>query len=258
MSLHPPVWADCVSQKLWVYVWGSSQLWPAKSPCVRCSQLWGKPCWRVGMRCTENPSWGADSYLVLFFIASWARSLYCHLCSSQAVPSVLGNRVSVTGYTRWKVHRGRAYLWGTVFREWRSPLLPPALTAPRRRGSCQAMVASCIASQSPWSPGSQGDFVWLSFAPAWWRAPAEAAAWLQALPGAGGVVGAEGRGRVGGLSLGWWALGPAPSWWRGELDCGEERRRSLHPSQGWREVIRQVQCGGLSCRPAVSCGFHGN
>lgn len=198
MSLHPPVWADCVSQKLWVYVWGSSQLWPAKSPCVRCSQLWGKPCWRVGMRCTENPSWGADSYLVLFFIASWARSLYCHLCSSQAVPSVLGNRVSVTGYTRWKVHHGRAYLWGTVFREWRSPLLPPALTAPRRRGSCQAMVASCIASQSPWSPGSQGDFVWLSFAPAWWRAPAEAAAWLQALPGAGGVVGAEGRGRVGG------------------------------------------------------------
>lgn len=45
---------------------------------------------------------------------------------------------------------------------------------------------------------------------------------------------------------------------RKELDCGEERRRSLHPSQGWREVIRQVQCGGLSCRPAVSCGFHGN
>lgn len=199
MLLHPPVWADCVSQKLWVYVWGSSQLWPAKSPRVRCSQLWGKPCWRVGMRrCTENPSWGAGSYLVLFFIA---RSLYCLLCSSQAVPSGLGNRVSITGYTCWRVHHRRACLWGTVFCEQRSPLLPLALTAPRRRGSCKAMAASCTASQSPWSPGSQGDFTWLSSAQARWKAPAGEATWPQALPSVGGAVGAEGRGRAGGVSV---------------------------------------------------------
>jgi len=30
------------------------------------------------------------------------------------------------------------------------------------------------------------------------------------------------------------------------------------PSPGRAEVVRQVQCGGLGCRPAVSCGFHGN
>lgn len=208
MLLHPPVWADCVSQNLWVYVWGSSRLWLAKSPCVICSQLWGKPCWRVGMRCTENPSWGADSYLVLFFIARWARSLYCHLCSSQTVPSVLGNRVSVTDYVCWGVHHRRAYLWGTVFHERHSPPLSPALTAPRRRASCKAMVASCIASQSPSSPGSQGDFVW------------RGRGLLQEKPLGRGFFPAwrerSGRGRVrmGGLSLVRWALGPVPSWWR--------------------------------------------
>lgn len=154
------------------------------------------------MRCTENPLWGADSYLVLFSIDRWARSLYCHLCSSQAVPSVLANRVSVTGVTHVEESTTEEHIFGEqCFMSVGSPLLPLALTAPRRRGSCKAMVASCIASQSPRSPGSQGDFSWLSFAQARWRAPTGEASWPQALPGVGGAVGAEDRGRAGGVSV---------------------------------------------------------
>lgn len=205
MLLHPPVWADCVSQKLWVYVWGSSQLWPAKSPPVRCSQLWGNPCWKVGMRCTENPSWGADLYLVLSSFARWARC--CHLCSSQTVPSVQGNRVSITGYIKSPPQKSKS-LGNSVSQAASSPA-SLALTAPRK-GSCKAMVASCIASQCPWSPGSWGDFAWLSFTQGCWRAPAGEATWPQAVSGGGG-----GQGEWEGLSLMWWALGPAPSWRRG-------------------------------------------
>lgn len=199
---------------------------------------------------------GCRSILGPFFIARWARSLCCHLCSSQTVPSVLGNRVSITGYTHSRVHHRRVYLWGTVFHERHSPI-SLALTAPRK-GSCRVVVASCIASQSPWSPGSREDFAWLSFTQRCWRAPSGDATWPQAVPGVGGAVGAEGRGNEGSQSHVVSAWSGAFMMKRKELDCGEERRRSLHPSQGWREVIRQVQCGGLSCRPAVSCGFHGN
>lgn len=204
----------------------------------------------------REPLMGCRSILGPFFIARWARSLCCHLCSSQTVPSVLGNRVSITGYTHSRVHHRRVYLWGTVFHERHSPI-SLALTAPRK-GSCRVVVASCIASQSPWSPGSREDFAWLSFTQRCWRAPSGDATWPQAVPGVGGAVGAEGRGNEGSQSHVVSAWSGAFMMKRKELDCGEERRRSLHPSQGWREVIRQVQCGGLSCRPAVSCGFHGN
>lgn len=60
------------------------------------------------------------------------------------------------------------------------------------------MVASCIASQSPSSPRSQGDFAWLSFARARWRAPAGEATWPQALPTWGERSGRRAGGRAGG------------------------------------------------------------
>lgn len=160
----------------------------------------------------REPLMGCRSILGPFFIARWARSLCCHLCSSQTVPSVLGNRVSITGYTHSRVHHRRVYLWGTVFHERRSPI-SLALTAPRK-GSCRVVVASCIASQSPWSPGSREDFAWLSFTQRCWRAPSGDATWPQAVPGVGGAVGAEGRGNEG-----------------VSVSCGERLVRRLHDEE---------------------------
>lgn len=149
----------------------------------------------------REPLMGCRSLLGPFFIARWARSLCCRLCSSQTVPSVLGNRVSITGYTHSRVHHRRVYLWGTVFYEWHSPVFL-ALTA-LREGSCKAVVASCIASQSPWSPGSRGDFAWLSFTQGCWRAPSGDATWPQACSWRGESSRGGGQGERGGLSLMW-------------------------------------------------------
>lgn len=87
--------------------------------------------------------------MVLSSAARRARSLRCHLCSSQAVPSILGSGALITGYAFRRVHHRRAYLWGTVFSQWLCPLLPPALTAPGRWGFREVMVASCSAARFP-------------------------------------------------------------------------------------------------------------
>lgn len=201
------------------------------------------------MKCTENPSRGADSYLVLSSVSRWARSLHCHLCSSQAVPSVLGSGAVVTGYAFRRVHHRRAYLWGTVFRQWLCPLLPPALTAPRRWGSREAMVASCITAQFPSSLGSSGeDRAWPGLAGGSCRR--RRGLWLQpAWRGTGGRRGGQGS------QSGVGALGAAAE--REGAGCGRhgEFLFAFPGAEGW---VRQVQYGGLSCRPAVSCGFHGN
>lgn len=214
------------------------------------------------MRCTENPSRGADSYSVLSFIARWARSLYCHLCSSQTVPSVLGNRVSITGVTRVEESTTEERIFGEqCFTSGILPCFPRPLPLREEGGPVRQRLPAAL----------------LPSPPEVLEVPGRGLRVAELCPGA--VVGSRRRGQLAaGSSRRWggavWgrragggrgggSQSRVVSAWsfvvkRKELDCGEERRRSLHPSQGWREVIRQVQCGGLSCRPAVSCGFHGN
>lgn len=187
--------------------------------------------------------------MVLSSAARRARSLRCHLCSSQAVPSILGSGALITGYAFRRVHHRRAYLWGTVFSQWLCPLLPPALTAPGRWGFREVMVASCSAARFPSSLGSAGEeHAWPGLAGGSFgrrRGP-----WLQPVwRGMGGRRG--GRGAQSGVG----ALGLAAE--REGAGCGRhgEVLFAFPGAAGW---VRQVQCGGLSCRPAVSCGFHGN
>lgn len=211
MLLHPPVWADCVSQKLWVYVWGSSQLWPSKSPPVRCSQVWGNPCWKVGMRCTENPSWGADLYLVLSSLPDGPG--LCAAISALARPFPLSWETGwASQVTRTQESTTEERIFGEQCFMSGIPSVSLALTAPRK-GSCKAMVASCIASQPPGVLGAERTLHGRAVCGVL-RAPAGEAAWPQADAGVGAAVGRR-AGEPGGLSLMWWALGPAPSWPRG-------------------------------------------
>lgn len=94
----------------------------------------------------REPLMGCRSLLGPFFIARWARSLCCHLCSSQTVPSVLGNRVSITGYTHSRVHHRRVNLWGTVVHEQHSPLFPWPLPLPERGPVRQWLPAALLPS----------------------------------------------------------------------------------------------------------------
>lgn len=93
----------------------------------------------------REPLMGCRFLLGPFFIARWARSLCCHLCSSQTVASLLGNRVSITGYTHSRVHHRSVYLWGTVVHECHSPV-SLALTAPKRGPVRQWLPAALLPS----------------------------------------------------------------------------------------------------------------
>lgn len=148
----------------------------------------------------REPLMGCRSLLGPFFIARWARSLCCHLCSSQTIPSVLGNRVSITGYTRSRVHHRRTYLWGTVFHERHSPLFPWPLPLPERGPARQWLPAALLPSPlESWKPRG---LCMAELSAGCWRAPAGEAAWPQADAGVGAAVGWR-AGEPGGLSLMW-------------------------------------------------------
>lgn len=205
--------------------WGSAQLWPRGHRAGRSQRQ--EPCRGVGWG-----AWGVtESHLVLLLFARWA--------GLSATISALARLFLLS----WETGR-----WSQVTHS-------EEFTTEKRIFGDQCFVSSCLPtspcpyrSQENGVPQGNGCQFPSSLGSAGGRAvPRCCGGLLRCLR----VQGDAGRT---GFSV--WH-GERSERWRGRCAAGRhgEALFTFPGAEGW---VRQVQYGGLSCHPAVSCGFHGS